>query len=212
MDKDRRPGRFRLTGSANVMNLPRLSESLAGRMEIIPLYPFSAGELAGVAEGFLPRLFAGTITALKPPSARGDTETRLTRGGYPEATERNADDRRAAWFASYISTLLQRDVRDLARVDALHTLPNLLKLLAARASGLLNLADVGRDAGLPHTTLTRYLALLETVFLVHRLPAWSRNLGQRLVKAPRVHLVDTGIACHLPVPMPDGCPTHLPPR
>jgi predicted AAA+ superfamily ATPase len=85
----------------------------------------------------------------------------------------------------------------LARVDALHALPNLLKLLAARASGLLNLADVGRDASLPHTTLTRYLALLETVFLVHRLPAWSRNLGQRLVKAPKLHLVDTGLACHL---------------
>jgi predicted AAA+ superfamily ATPase len=92
---------------------------------------------------------------------------------------------------------VQRDVRDLARVDGLHALPNLLKLLAARASGLLNLADVGRDAGLPHTTLTRYLALLETVFLVHRLPAWSPNLGKRLVKSSKLHLVDTGLACHL---------------
>lgn len=197
VDKDRQPGRFLLTGSANVMTLPRLSESLAGRMEIIPLFPFSAGELVGVAEGFLPRLFAGTIAQSKPPSAREDIAARLTRGGYPEAIQRETDDRRAAWFASYISTLLQRDVRDLARVDALHALPNLLKLLAARASGLLNLADVGRDAGLPHTTLTRYLALLETVFLVHRLPAWSRNLGKRLVKAPKLHLVDTGLACHL---------------
>jgi len=88
-------------------------------------------------------------------------------------------------------------VRDLARVEALSALPNLLKVLAARAAGLLNLADVGRDAGLPHTTLTRYLALLETVFLVHRLPAWSPNLGKRLVKAPKLHLVDTGLACHL---------------
>ena len=131
------------------------------------------------------------------PSAREDIAARLTRGGYPEATQREAEDRRAAWFASYISAILQRDVRDLARVEALHSLPNLLKLLAARASGLLNLADVGRDASLPHTTLTRYLALLETVFLVHRLPAWSPNLGQRLVKAPKLHLVDTGIACHL---------------
>lgn len=88
-------------------------------------------------------------------------------------------------------------MRDLARVNALHTLPNLLNLLAARGSGLLNLADLGRGVGLPHTTLTRHLALLETVFLVHRLPAWSRNLGQRLVKAPKLHLVDTGLACHL---------------
>lgn len=197
VDKDRQPGRFLLTGSANVMTLPRLSESLAGRMEIIPLFPFSAGELAGIAEGFLPRLFAGTIAKSKSPLAREDMAARLTRGGYPEAIQREDDDRRAAWFASYLSTILQRDVRDLARVDALHALPNLLKLLAARASGLLNLADAGRDAGLPHTTLTRYLALLETVFLVHRLPAWSRNLGQRLVKAPKLHLVDTGLACHL---------------
>lgn len=197
VDKDRQPGRFLLTGSANVMTLPRLSESLAGRMEIIPLFPFSAGELAGVVEGFLPRLFAGTIARSKPRSARENIAARLTRGGYPEAIQRGADDRRAAWFASYISTILQRDVRDLARVDALHTLPNLLKLLAARSSGLMNLADVGRDAALPHTTLTRYLALLESVFLVHRLPAWSRNLGKRLVKAPKLHLVDTGLACHL---------------
>jgi predicted AAA+ superfamily ATPase len=197
VDKKRQPGRFLLTGSANVMALPRLSESLAGRMEIIPLYPFSAGELAGVSEGFLPRLFAGAIGEAQPPVACGDVATRLTRGGYPEAVQREADDRRAAWFASYISTILQRDVRDLARVEALYSLPNLLKLLAARSSGLLNLADVGRDIGLPHTTLTRYLALLETVFLVLRLPAWSRNLGQRLVKAPKLHSVDTGLACHL---------------
>lgn len=197
VDKERRPGRFLLTGSANVMTLPRLSESLAGRMEIIPLFPFSVGELAGTAEQFLPRLFSGSLAQSKVLSMGEEIETKLTRGGYPEATQRESDDRRAAWFASYVSTILQRDVRDLARVDALHTLPNLLKLLAARSSGLLNLADAGRYAGLPHTTLTRYLALLETVFLVNRLPAWSRNLGQRLVKSPKVHLVDTGLACHL---------------
>lgn len=197
VDKKRTPGRFLLTGSANVMTLPRLSESLAGRMEIIPLFPFSAGELAGRREGFVKRLFDGGIAKSKPAPAAGDLPARLARGGYPEATQREAEGRRSAWFASYISTILQRDVRDLARVDALHSLPNLLKLLAARASGLLNLAEVGRGAGLPHTTLTRYLALLETVFLVHRLPAWSPNLGKRLVKAPKLHLVDTGLACHL---------------
>jgi hypothetical protein len=197
VDKERRPGRFLLTGSANVMTLPRLSESLAGRMEIIPLFPFSAGELTGKRDGFVKRLFDGTIAKPKANSAKDDLSARLVRGGYPEAVQRKADDRRATWFASYISTILQRDVRDLARVDGLHALPNLLKLLAARASGLLNLADVGRDAGLPHTTLSRYLALLETVFLVHRLPAWSPNLGKRLVKAAKLHLVDTGLACHL---------------
>jgi uncharacterized protein len=197
VDRDRQPGRFLLTGSANVLTSPNLSESLAGRMEIIPLFPFSAGELAGVQEGFLRRLFSRSLGEIKMGPADDGLLYRLVRGGYPEANERKADDRRGAWFASYISTILQRDVRDLARVDALHSLPNLLKLLAARASGLVNLADVARDAGLPHTSLTRYLALLEAVFLVYRLPAWSANLGQRLVKAPKLHLVDSGLACHL---------------
>ncbi len=197
VDKDRRPGRFLLTGSANVMTLPRLSESLAGRMEIIPLFPFSAGELAGQREAFVDRLFAGTLAKTEADPARDGLAARLVRGAYPEAVQRTDHERRRTWFASYISTILQRDVLDLARVDGLHALPNLLKLMATRSSGLLNLADVGRDAGLPHTTLTRYLALLETVFLVHRLPAWSPNLGQRLVKAPKLHIMDTGLACHL---------------
>ncbi len=197
VDKDRQAGRFLLTGSASVMTLPRLSESLAGRMEVISLFPFSAGELTGRREGFVKRLFEGTVAEAILRTKANDLQARLVRGGYPEAVQREADDRRAMWFASYVSTILQRDVRDLARVEALHALPNLLKLLAARASGLLNLADVGRDASLPHTTLTRYLALLEMVFLVHRLPAWSPNLGKRLVKAPKLHLVDTGLACHL---------------
>ena len=197
VDKNRQPGRFLLTGSANVLTLPRLSESLAGRMEVIPLFPFSTGELAGTRERFVTRLFDGTLAKTKLTVTTPDLVARLTRGGYPEAVQRAAEARRSAWFASYISTILQRDVRDLARVDALHQLPNLLKLLATRTAGLANLADIGRDAGLPHTTLTRYLALLETVFLVHRLPAWSTNMGKRLVKAPKLHLVDTGLACHL---------------
>ncbi len=197
VDGARHPGRFLLTGSANVLTLPRLAESLAGRMEVLALFPFSAGELEGTRERFLARVFDGSIAKARLLSRNENLASRLVRGGYPEAVRRRADDRRAAWFASYISTILQRDVRDLARVDALHTLPNMLALLASRASGLLNLADVGRDAGLPHTTVTRYLVLLETVFLVHRLPAWSGNLGRRLVKAPKLHLVDTGLACHL---------------
>lgn len=195
VDRDRRPGRFLLTGSANVLTLPHLSESLVGRMEVIPLFPFSAGELDGKREGFLARVFSGSPG--RRPFGEAGIAPRLVRGGYPEAVRRTGDDRRTAWFASYVSTLLNRDVRDLARVEALHALPNLLKILAARSSGLLNLADVGRDAGLAHTTLTRYLSLLEAVFLVSRLPAWSANLGKRLVKAPKIHLTDVGLACHL---------------
>lgn len=197
VDRDRQPGRFLLTGSANVLTVPRLSESLAGRMEIIPLFPFSAGELAGVPEGFLERLFAGSLSDTPWPNPGQEIVERLSRGGYPEANQRPDSERRAAWFGSYISTILQRDVRELARIEALHSLPHLLNLLATRTSGLLNLADVGRDCGLPHSTLTRYMALLESLFLIHRLPAWSPNLGKRLVKAPKLHLLDTGLAAHL---------------
>lgn len=197
VDRNRKPGRFLLTGSANVMALPRLSESLAGRMEVVPLFPFSAGEIVGVSETIIRRLFACDFSKWKHKASKIALAERVARGGYPEAVEREDALRRAAWFASYISTLLQRDVRDLARVDALHALPNLLKLLAARSAGLFNLSDVGRDARLPHSTLTRYLVLLETLFLVHRLPAWSANLGKRLVKAAKLHIGDSGLACHL---------------
>lgn len=197
VDRNREPGGFILTGSANVLMLPRLAESLAGRMEIIPLFPFSCGELEGRSETFISRLFAGDFSKGKVRDSGTALLERVVRGGYPQAVERKDVGRRAAWFASYISTLLQRDVRDLARVDGLHALPNLLKLLAARTGGLFNMADVGRDAGLAHSTLTRYLVLFETLFLVHRLPAWSVNLGKRLVKAPKLHVADCGLACHL---------------
>lgn len=197
VDQDRRPGRFLLTGSANVMTLPHLAESLAGRMEILPLFPFSAGELQGRRESFLHRLWTSTWEGLPPDTQGVSLEESLVRGAYPEAVARTDAERRAAWFEAYLTTILQRDVRDLARVEGLFALPNLLRLLSARTAGLLNLADVGREANLPHTTLTRYLALLETVFLFHRLPAWSPNLGKRLVKAAKLHLTDTGLACHL---------------
>lgn len=197
VDENRVPGRFLLTGSANVLTLPGLSESLAGRMEVIPLFPFSAGELEGRVEGLIPWLFAGGKAAMPSAGIGQAVAQRLVTGGYPEAVERRDDDRRAAWFGSYMATILQRDIRDLARVDALRSLPNLLKVLAVRSSGLLNQADVARDTGLPYTTLLRHLALLETVFLVQLVPAWSRNLGTRLVKAPKVHLVDAGLAAFL---------------
>jgi len=197
VDRNRKPGRFLLTGSANVMALPRLSESLAGRMEIVPLFPFSAGEINGVSETIIGRLFGADFARWKRKSSNLSLIERVVRGGYPQAVEREDGARRSSWFASYISTLLQRDVRDLARVDALHALPNLLKLLAARSAGLFNLSDVGRDARLPHSTVTRYLALLEALFLVYRLPAWSTNLGKRLVKSAKLHIGDSGVACHL---------------
>ncbi|MBM4082614.1 MAG: ATP-binding protein, partial [Planctomycetes bacterium] len=198
VDRERRPGRFLLTGSANVLLLPRLSESLAGRMEVIPLHPFSQGELESRTERFVDRLLTGgALRATTLPMEGRSIHERLIRGGFPEACQRADDSRRSAWFGSYISTILQRDVRDLAHIEGLAALPNLLTLLAARSAGLLNMADLARSANLPHSTLTRYLTILKTLFLVSELPAWSANIGKRLVKAPKVHLCDTGLTCHL---------------
>lgn len=200
VDRDRSPGRFLLTGSANVMLLPRLSESLAGRMEMNALWPLSAGELSGVREGFVEAAFSG-----RPPAPGGESESasgpgifeRVLRGGFPEAVVRERASRRAAWFESYVTTILQRDVRDLANVERLAELPRLLYLLAARTSSLLNYSELSRSSGLPQSTLKRYLTLLQTTFLLNTVPAWSGNLSKRLVRSPKIMLCDTGLAAHL---------------
>ena len=196
VDRDRRAGRFLLTGSANVLLLPRVSESLAGRMEVHTLWPFSQGEIAGHKEVFLDRLLgdapAPSGSAL---SGEDDVVERVLRGGFPPAVERSGR-RRDAWLASYSGAVLQRDVRDLANVQRLAELPHLLALLAARTSGLLNLAELGRAAGVPQSTLQRYVTLLEHVYLVVPLPSWHTDVGKRLVKAPKLHLIDGGLAAH----------------
>jgi len=198
VDADRRPGRFLLTGSAQALVLPRVSESLAGRMEVLTLWPFSQGELEGRREGFVDACFAkefrpGTYRDAGWPALA----ERIVRGGFPEALARPDEARRQAWFRSYVTTILERDVRDLANVTGLRDLPRLLRLAAARTMGLLNFADLARDAALPQTTLQRYWALFEATFLVRTLPPWTANLGLRLVKAPKVLPVDTGLCCHL---------------
>jgi uncharacterized protein len=198
VDRRRRPGRFLLTGSAQVLVLPALAESLAGRMDILTLGPLSQGELAGRREGFVDACFAAPLPVKRLPAENWAALTeRIVRGGFPEAVARTAGARRRAWFEAYVTTILERDVRDLASVVGRHDLPRLLRLAASRAMSLLNFADLSRDAGLPQTTLQRYWALLEATFLVGRLPPWHANLGSRLVKTPKVLPGDTGLLCHL---------------
>ena len=192
IDRDRRPGRFLLTGSANAMLLPRVADALAGRMEVATLYPLSEAEIESRI-GVVDAMFAGEPL---PPARRVDWATRCVLGGYPEARVRTSAARRRAWFDSYIATVLLRDVRELAAIESAGALPRLLALVAARAPGLLNNADLGRDAGLPASTLKRYLALLETLYFVEPIAPWFANVGKRLVKAPRLHVVDTGLLCH----------------
>jgi uncharacterized protein len=200
VDRRREPGRFLLTGSANVLLLPNLSESLAGRMEVLTLWPFSQGEKMGTPEGFIdtsfsahPKWAAGKAQAVP----RDKLFRTVLAGGYPPVAARDAGTRRDAWFRSYLMTILQRDVRDIANVADLTAIPQLLQLTASRVGGLLNFADLSRSLGLPQTTLKRYFALLKTTFLVELLPAWSRNLGQRVIHSPKVYLNDTGLLAHV---------------
>jgi predicted AAA+ superfamily ATPase len=199
VDRDRSPGRFLLTGSANVVLLPTLADSLAGRMEILHLWPLSSGEIAGDARGNRADwLFDGPLDALSIPSCdRPALVEKLLPGGFPEAVARTTAKRRAAWFESYLQTIMQRDVRELANLEQLTEVPHLLQLLATRSASLLNQAELSRASRLTQTTLKRYLSLLETLFLVVRVPAWARNPGKRLVKSPKVFLPDTGLLAWL---------------
>lgn len=199
VDRDRRPGRFVLTGSADVLTLPTVAETLAGRMEVRRLWPLSQGEIEGRREAFLDALLAGEPEALAgaaAPARRDELLSRLVAGGFPEAVARRGV-RRERWFDSYLDTVLQREVRDIANVAGLAELPRLMLLVAARAPGLLNYSSLARDAGLPTTTLKRYLALLQAAFLTLTVPAWFRNIGKRLIKSPELILADSGLLAHL---------------
>lgn len=168
-------------------------------MEILRLFPFSVGEQLEHRSAFIDDAFAeGPIDSLafSDPADRRVWDW-VVSGGFPEATGRTDPLRRDAWFGSYVTTILQRDVREISNIENLSAVPRLLSLLASRIGGLLNMADISRALGIPHTTLTRYMALLEATFLIRLLPACTTNLGLRLVKAPKLHFVDTGLACSL---------------
>ena len=194
IDQDRKPGRFLLTGSANVLFLPRLSESLAGRVELFTLWPLSIQEILRRKSDVVSRLFDGQIPRKLEALSRAELTKLLVRGNYPTALKR-AGDRRGEWFLSYMTTILQRDIRDLADIEGLTKLPRLFALLASRSASLLNLSDVSNAVDIPYATLHRYMALLEATFLLVMIPPWSSNLGLRLVKGPKVLINDTGLLC-----------------
>jgi hypothetical protein len=200
IDRKRQAGHFLLTGSANVMLLPKLSESLAGRMEVLTLWPFSQGELHRVRESFVDTLFSQKLVGWAGKIATVTRDELLEialAGGYPLAIARRSATRRDAWFQSYVMTMLQRDIRDLANIADVTAVPRLLSVVAARAGGLLNFADLSRSVALPQTTLKRYFALLEGTFLVQLLRPWARNLGKRIIQTPKVYLNDTGLLAYL---------------
>jgi len=200
VDRKREPGRFLLTGSANVLLLPKLSESLAGRIEVLTLWPFSQGEMKGVRESFVDALFSKRTAWRAEKSSmvrRDELFEKVLSGGYPPLVTRHTEARRKAWFQSYLMTILQRDVRDISNISDLTAVPRLLSVVAGRAGGLLNFADLSRSLSLPQTTLKRYFALLETTFLVQLLQPWSVNTAQRVIRTPKIYLNDTGLLAHV---------------
>ena len=199
VEEDRRPGRFLVTGSADLLQIPGTEESLAGRAETVVLYGLSQGELSGHREDFMDHLLAGNEKALRGRAGTLSREEYLEAvcgGSYPEPLTR-AGRRRNAWFDNYVKRIMTHDVQDLSRLAHLDRLPDLLRLLAANTSGELVKARVAGDAGIPETSLPGYLDLLETLYLIHVLPAWGDNLTKRVTGRPKVALLDTGLAARL---------------
>lgn len=197
IDRRRTPGRFLLTGSANVLLLPKLSDSLAGRMEILRLYPLAQCELEGRRPGFLDALFAGAFPTTRVERLGRELAERVVAGGYPAALSRRSERRRAAWYRDYLEALVQRDVRDFARIRSLDALPRLLTIAAAHTASLLNVSELASPFQLSRPTIRDYVALLERVFLLEEVAPWHSSRSKRLVKAPKLHLGDTGLGCAL---------------
>ena len=188
-------GRYLLTGSANVMALPGLSDALVGRMAVLTLYPLSALEIAKGKGRFLDSLFANAFRAGKSQSEDNIAEI-ISRATFPEITAQDERSRRQ-WFESYVTSILQRDVRQVADIEKLGVLPNLLRVLASRAGGLINESDIARSVGLNAVTAKNYRILLRMMFLTFDVKPWFRNVGKRLVKSAKGYVTDTSLLCHL---------------
>lgn len=194
VDRDHSFGRFLLTGSANVLLIPRLAESLAGRMEILRLHPLSQSELAHHEPGFLDSLFEASFQTRRFERMGSMLADRVVAGGYPRALTRTTSRRRAVWYRDYIETLVQRDVLDLARIRSLDVLPRLLELSAGQTAQLFNVSDLASPFQVSRQTIREYVTLLERVFLLERLSPWHSNRTSRLIKTPKLHIGDTGLA------------------
>jgi uncharacterized protein len=197
VDTDPRPGRFLLTGSARLLAMRGVPDALPGRMETIELWPLSQGEIDDKPDGFVDAVFrAGPEIRHMSTEGRSGYVERVIRGGFPEGVARSSR-RRERFFDSYLSDLVNRDVIQLSEIERGPEMRALIRLLAVRSGQLLVPGALGNDLGLSRQTVNRYLGLLEEVFLIKRIPAWSRNLGSRAVAAPKSAFVDSGIAANL---------------
>ena len=199
VDYNRLPGRYLLTGSANLLQLPQLADSLAGRMELLQLHPLTESEKEATGGQFIKKWLTGDlrpqvegIQGLHPSSL----PARLLAGGYPEACRRN-HARAHEWLRQYIQSIIERDIKDVAKIKDSSDLLNLIELLAERTGSLLNITELAGTLKRARVTVENHLAILERLFLVRRLPAWHRNATKRAVKTQKIHLCDTGLAAAL---------------
>ena len=197
IDRDRTPGRFMLTGSTNVLLMPSLADSLAGRMETVRLHPLAQCELARTPSRFLERLLTNDFSTSTSARLGHELVERVVGGGYPAALARSVPSRRRAWYRSYAEAIVQRDVRDLAHISALDAIAGLLEVAASRTARLLNVSELAGPFQVSRPTIREYLTLLERLFLACELPAWHLSQLKRLVKTPKLHMGDTGLASAL---------------
>ncbi len=193
VDEDYRPGRFLLTGSANVLTLPRVADSLAGRMETIRLLPLAQAEILGRKPSFLESLYAGNLQRPKDLIIGDELIRVVLAGGYPEAVSRASERRRQDWIRSYLTSVLTRDLRDIAEIERLSDLPKFVRLLAEHSGQLVNYSAFGGGIDVNYKTSQRYVGLLEQVFLVATLQPWYTNAIKRVIKTPKLHFLDSGV-------------------
>lgn len=197
VDEKRTPGRFLLTGSSNILKMPAMADSLAGRMDVIRLMPLSQAELNGATPWLLKAIQTGSLPEVKARRLGNELAEILVAGGYPAALARSTTRRRAAWYRNYVDAMVQRDVRDLANIAHMELLPRLLELAAGQTARLLNVSELSGPFQVSRQTINDYMTLLKNLFLVDEQPAWHSNRLSRLVKAPKLHIGDTGLGAAL---------------
>lgn len=197
VDEDRRPGRFLLTGSANLMALPTVADSLAGRMETLSLLPLSQSEMHGSVTNWIDAAFSGQLLQVDTPLLGEALVEAVLRGGYPEAIARPTARRRTAWARQYIDAIIQRDIRDVASIEKLDQLPRFLRGLAQVAGQMCNYTQLGGQVGLDGKTVARYVGVFEQMYLLKRIDVWARNRLNRVVKTPKLQFIDSGLLATL---------------
>ncbi|GDX57099.1 hypothetical protein LBMAG30_12620 [Comamonadaceae bacterium] len=197
VDEDRRPGRFVLTGSANLMALPTVADSLAGRIETLSLLPLSQCEIEGRSTNWLDTVFAGQLPQPGSSSRADDLVGRVLRGGYPEAMSRSTARRRTTWARQYLDSIIQRDVPDVAGIERLDQLPRFLRALAQTAGQMCNYTQLAGQVGLDGKTAAKYVGIFEQMYLLKRVDVWARNRLNRVVKTPKLQFIDSGLLATL---------------